>query len=301
MRDENSLFGGMPCDGPPSQQLAVMPDDVFDIALPVSPAGRLVFASPHSGRDRPDDMWPAEGLSLMTLRSAEDVAVDRLIAAGASHGVPVLSARISRAYLDLNRGPEELDPVLIESVGPGAVSGKVAAGFGVVPRRAGDGSALYDRRLTLAEVEARIAWVHRPYHQALEDLMKAARERSGEAVLIDWHSMPSRAAGVTTRGQRSVDVILGDRHGTACRSATMRAARARFEAQGWRVGLNAPYAGGYATQTWGRPGQGFEAIQVEINRALYLDEQTLEISSNYVAFSEALAGVIGGLAAELGR
>ena len=180
-------------------------------------------------------------------------------------------------------------------------TGKVAAGFGVVPRRAGDGSALYDRRLSLEEAERRIALVHAPYHTALADLMEAARHRHGSAMLIDWHSMPSRAAGVPTRGQRTLDIILGDRHGAACRSATSRHARALFEAQGWRVGLNAPYAGGYATQHWGRPGAGFEALQVEINRALYLDETTLEPSAHYEGFTVALAKVIAGLASELGR
>lgn len=244
-------------------------------------------------------MQPAPGLSLLTLRSAEDVAVDRLIAVGADHGVPVLSARTSRAYLDLNRAPSELDSVLIEGVAMTGQTGKVAAGFGVVPRRAGDGTPLYDRRLSRAEAENRIERVHAPYHAALDGLMQAARERHGMAMLIDWHSMPSRAAGVATRGQRAVDIILGDRHGAACRSATTRRARSLFEAQGWRVGLNAPYAGGYATQHWGRPGAGFEALQVEINRALYLDERTLEPSVDYDRFSDALARVIAGLAREL--
>lgn len=264
-------------------------------------AGRLIFASPHSGGHRPEDMEPTPGLSPLTMRSAEDVAVDRLIAVGADHGVPVLTARISRAYLDLNRSPVELDPVLIEDAPVAEPTGKVAAGFGVVPRRAGDGTELYNRRLSLEEAERRIGRVHEPYHAALAGLMKAARDRHGTAMLVDWHSMPSRAAGVPTRGQRRVDIILGDRHGAACRSATSRRARALFEAQGWRVGLNAPYAGGYATQHWGRPGAGFEALQVEINRALYLDERTLEPSADYEGFRAALADVIAGLASDLGR
>jgi len=277
------------------------PGDVFDIAWPQEAAGRLVFASPHSGEHRPGDMDPVEGLGSLTLRSAEDVAVDRLIVAGADHGIPVLSARISRAYLDLNRAPTELDPVLIEDVTPAEPTGKVAAGFGVVPRRAGDGTPLYDRRMPLMEAESRIARVHAPYHAALANLLHAARDRCGTAILFDWHSMPSRAAGVPIRGQRGVDIILGDRHGMACRSATSRRARALFEAQGWRVGLNAPYAGGYATQHWGRPGAGFEALQVEINRALYLDERTLELSADYAGFKSMLASVIAGLASDLGQ
>jgi len=275
--------------------------DVFEVAVPHGPVGRLVFASPHSGGRRPDDMRPVEGLSSMTLRSAEDVAVDQLIAMAVDHGVPVLKGLVSRAYVDLNRAPDELDPVLVADVPARSLSGKVAAGFGIIPRRAGDGTILYDRRLDLTEAQARIARVHAPYHGALDDLMRAARSSAGGAILIDWHSMPSRAAAGTVRTQRSVDIVLGDRHGSACRATTMRRACSLFEAQGWRVGLNAPYAGGYATQHWGKPGQGFEALQVEINRALYLDERTLEPSADYGRFKDALDTVIANLASDLGR
>lgn len=259
-------------------------------------AGAMVFASPHSGIERPADMGEAVGLSLATLRSAEDVGVDRLVRMGPAVGAPLIAGLVSRAYCDLNRSPLELDPALVEGADEEGRTAKVAAGFGVIPRKAGDGAPLYDRRLSLAEVERRLDRVHAPYHQRLAELMLTARERHGVALLIDWHSMPSRA----TRGRlgRGVDVVLGDRHGSSCRSANMRRIRALFEAQGWRVGLNTPYAGGYATQVWGQPGEGFQAVQVELNRGLYLDEETLEISADYGRFSRALDRVITGLAAE---
>lgn len=262
-------------------------------------AGTMVFASPHSGQARPADMGEAAGLSLTTLRSAEDVGVDRLIAGGPSRGVPLLAGQVSRAYVDLNRSPEELDPALVEGEIEAAPTAKVAAGFGVIPRKAGDGTILYDRRLSRAEADGRLERVHAPYHAALGDLMGEARERHGMALLIDWHSMPSRAVGATAgRGRRGVDVILGDRHGAACRGATMRRVRALFEGQGWRVGLNAPYAGGYSTERWGRPDEGFQAIQVELNRALYLDETTLDPSADHDRFAAALDRVIVALARE---
>lgn len=262
-------------------------------------AGPLVFASPHSGRNRPADMGEVDGLSPETLRSAEDVGVDRLIASGAPHGVPIIAGQVSRAYVDLNRSPNELDSSLIEGGVDGTATAKVLAGFGVIPRRAGDGTTLYDRRLSAREAESRLAAVHAPYHSALEGLMQAAREVNGFALLIDWHSMPSRATRPAGgRNQQGVDVVLGDRHGAACRGATMRRVRALFEAQGWRVGLNAPYAGGYSTERWGRPDDGFQAVQVELNRALYLDEATLEPSSDYGRFCKALDRVIAGLAEE---
>ena len=228
----------------------------------------LVFASPHSGVLYPDDMGAAEGLSEASLRSAEDAAVDRLLAVGPAAGAVLITGRIGRAYVDLNRAPDELDPTLIDEAPAAPPPGlKTMAGYGVIPRLGGDGAPLYDRRLTLAEARGRINRVHVPYHAALAEQMWAARERHGRAVLIDWHSMPSRATG-----PNGPDVVLGDRHGTSCATGLTRRLRALFEAMGWRVALNRPYAGGYATQVWGRPEEGFEAIQIELNRRLYWDE-----------------------------
>jgi N-formylglutamate amidohydrolase len=228
----------------------------------------LVFASPHSGTLYPDDMGVAEGLSQASLRSAEDAAVDRLLAASGSGGAVLIAGRIGRAYVDLNRAPDELDAVLIDGAPDAPPPGlKTLAGYGVIPRLAGDGAPLYDRRLTLQEARGRISRVHAPYHTALTELMQAARDSHSRAVLIDWHSMPGRATG-----PNGPDVVLGDRYGTSCAVGLTRRLRALFEALGWRVALNRPYAGGYATQGWGRPDEGFEAIQIELNRRLYWDE-----------------------------
>jgi N-formylglutamate amidohydrolase len=270
----------------------------FVVTPATGEAGAMVFASPHSGVERPADMGAMPDLSLATLRSAEDVGVDRLVRLGPAVGAPLIAGLVSRAYCDLNRSSLELDPALVEGVGEEGRTAKVAAGFGVIPRKAGDGASLYDRRLSLAEAAGRLERVHAPYHRELEALMLAARERHGLALLIDWHSMPSRATGGRGRSGRGVDVVLGDRHGSSCRGATMRRVRALFEAQGWRVALNSPYAGGHATQAWGRPDEGFQAVQVELNRALYLDEVTLQPSSDYGRFSRALDRVIQGMAEE---
>ena len=167
---------------------------------------------------------------------------------------------------------------------------ETAAGYGVMPRLTGDGRPLYDRRLTLDEARRRIAAVHTPYHAALAALMQAARDRQGRAVLIDWHSMPTRAAGA--------EVVLGDRHGSACRARLTRRLRDLFQAAGWRVSLNLPYAGGWSTQVWGRPEEGFEAIQIEISRGLYLDEATLRPNATFDATRRTLARVIAALCAD---
>lgn len=275
------------------------PGAAFAVTPAAGAVGCLVFASPHSGLERPADMGAAAGLSLTSLRSAEDVGVDRLIAGAPARGVPVIAGRVSRAYVDLNRSPDELDPALVDGTAA-TPTAKVAAGFGVIPRRAGDGAALYERRLSEAEALGRLEKVHVPYHAALAALMEAARAAHGGALLIDWHSMPSRAALGSKIGgrRRGVDIVLGDRHGTACHASTTRRARALFEGQGWRVALNAPYAGGYATERWGRPDEGFQALQVEINRGLYLNEETLEPSADYDRFAAALDHVIVALARE---
>ena len=255
----------------------------------------LVFASPHSGAVYPDDMGAAEGLSEVSLRSAEDAAVDRLLDASAAAGAVLIAGRIGRAYVDLNRAPDDLDPALILDCPEGAPPGlKTLAGYGVVPRLAGDGTPLYDRRLTLEEARARIARVHAPYHAALGELMQAAHDRHGRAVLVDWHSMPSRVTR-TAPGVRGVDVVLGDRHGMACDPALTRRLRTLFESLGWRVALNHPYAGGWTTQVWGRPAEGFHAVQIELNRALYLDEATRLPGPGWSRCEKGVARVIAAL------
>ena len=282
----------------PPERPAPAPHPAFEV-IPAALSGPLVFASPHSGAVRPGDFGARPDLPEASLRSAEDIGVDALIACGPGHGIPLILGRITRAYVDLNRDPVELDPGLIDGLAEtGDLSAKTAAGFGVIPRRSGDGQDLYERRLMLEEATARLANVHRPYHVALTELMQDARSRHGAAILIDWHSMPSRATGGGTRSRPGLDVVLGDRHGSSCTARLTRRLRALFEGLGWRVGLNQPYAGGWSTQSWGRPAEGFHAIQIELNRALYLDEESLEPSADFDRCRRAVERVIAALAVE---
>ncbi|MDQ3125792.1 MAG: N-formylglutamate amidohydrolase [Pseudomonadota bacterium] len=269
--------------------------DAFVVLRPRTP-GRFVFASPHSGTIYPSGMGADPALAERSLRSAEDALVDRLIAPGADLGATVVLGRLGRAWVDLNRDPADLDPVLIAGAADGDVSARTAAGYGVIPRLTGDGRALYDRRLTLEEASDRIARTHAPYHQALANGMEAARARHGEAVLVDWHSMPARATQAAG-GARGPDVVLGDRHGSSCSAELTRRLRRAFEALGWRVALNQPYAGGWTTQSWGRPSEGFHAIQIELNRALYFDEAVRSPGPGWSRTEKGVARVIADLLA----
>ncbi|HEV7229575.1 N-formylglutamate amidohydrolase [Brevundimonas sp.] len=256
-----------------------------------TPATPWVFASPHSGADLPSDMRPAAGLSRRSLRSAEDALVDRLIEGAEARGAALLRGTVSRAYLDLNRDPAELDPLLVEGMDEGPVSPRAAAGYGIVPRLTGDGRPLYARRLSQVEVEARIAAHHAPYHAKLATLMDTARAAHGRGFLIDWHSMPA------ARGRDAPQVVIGDRHGETCSPALTRRLQTLFEAEGWRVALNVPYAGGWSTIRWGRPAEKFEAVQIELDRGLYLDAATLRPGLGWDRCKAGVERVIAALLA----
>lgn len=267
-------------------------DEAVTVERPAAP-GRFVFASPHSGTVYPDDMGADPAVAEASLRSAEDALVDRLVAAAPGLGATLVRARLGRAYVDLNRDPDDLDPLLIEGAADRG-SARTAAGYGVVPRLTGDGRPLYARRLDLKEARDRVTRAHVPYHAALAGELRAAHARHGEAVLVDWHSMPARATQ-GPRGARGPDVVLGDRHGSSCPAELTRTLRRLFEALGWRVALNQPYAGGFTTQAWGRPEEGFHAIQIELNRALYFDEGLRAPGPGWARAEKGVARVIQGL------
>jgi N-formylglutamate amidohydrolase len=264
-------------DGANAPETRVEPP--FALIEPLRRTAPLIFASPHSGRRYPAELLADARVSLISLRRSEDAYVDELFAAGAAHGAAVLSATIARVYVDLNRDPAELDPDMFEERPPPSAhlsSARVQAGLGAIPRVSGDGQNIYRRKLSLEEAERRIATVHRPYHAMLQNLVTETREAFGCAVLIDCHSMPSSA-----RGAHAPDIVLGDRYGASCHPSVTALVEATLRRLGYRVARNAPFAGGHTTQTYGRPVHRTHALQVEINRALYLDERTLERTNGY--------------------
>jgi N-formylglutamate deformylase len=274
----------------------MMPDPPYRLAAPPSLGSRIVFSSPHSGRAYPQSLIARSRLDLAGLRASEDVFVDELFDAAPEHGAPLLCALAPRAWVDLNRDPMELDPVLIEGVRAAPMNQRVAAGLGVVPRVVSEGREIYEGRIPIEEAEARIASVHAPYHAMLETLLREARARFGSAVLYDCHSMPPEAlrAAPRVRG-RLPEIVLGDRFGASAGRGTIARTQEAFERAGFTVARNAPFAGGYITQRYGRPSESVHAVQIEINRALYLDARTFRPGPDF----ELIRRLIGTVVADL--
>ncbi len=270
------------------------PEPPFVLIEPLRRTAPLIFASPHSGRRYPPDLLANTRIGLLSLRRSEDAYVDELFAGAAAHGACVLSATVARAYLDLNRDPDELDPEMFDARPPRALasSARVQAGLGAIPRISGDGQVIYRQKLAVADAARRMEAIHAPYHAMLSGLMAETKQAFGCAVLIDCHSMPSSA-----RGAHAPDIVLGDRFGASCHPSVTALAEATLRRLGYRVARNAPFAGGHTTQTYGRPSLRAHALQIEINRALYLDERTLERTNGFARVRADMSRLAEALAA----
>jgi N-formylglutamate amidohydrolase len=260
----------------------------------------FVFNAPHAGRNYPPSFVRQSRLDPHGLRRSEDCYVDLLFADVAKLGAPLLVAHFPRAFLDVNREAYELDPRMFEGRLPGFAntrSMRVAGGLGSIPRIVGDGQEIYSARLPVSEAFLRIDRYYRPYHRALHDLVQDARRAFGAAYLFDCHSMPSASLGADIAARP--DIVLGDRYGTSCSAVLIDAAQAEFETAGLSVARNRPYAGGFITEHYGSPTGGVHALQIEINRALYMDEETLEQTAGFEALRRILMGTIERLAERL--
>jgi N-formylglutamate amidohydrolase len=279
-----------------------MTSEAYRLHLPVRRTTPVVFSSPHSGRDYPADFLCASQLDPLTLRSSEDAFVDDLFADVPAFGAPLLAARLPRAWLDLNRAPDELDPALIDGVGRTPHNPRISSGLGVIPRVVANGRAIYGGRISRAEAEARIARVWHPYHAVLKSLTDQALAGFGQAVLIDCHSMPHEAIEAHARpGQPRPEVVLGDRFGAAAGREVMDRIEAAFAGAGLRVARNAPFAGAFIAQAYGRPARGCHVVQVEIDRALYMDEAMVTPRPDFAAFRAVIAGVAAEIAGSMGH
>lgn len=262
----------------------------FHLFLPARPSTGVVFASPHSGRHYPADLLRRTLLDERRLRSSEDAFVDLLLRSVPEHGAALIAASAPRAWVDLNRGADELDPALIEGLRPKLLNPRVAAGLGVIPRVVAGGRAIYSGKIGLPEAQARIKKYWHPYHDRLSALMAEAELGFGQAILIDVHSMPHEA--LDGFGPERPEVVLGDRYGATAAPGIIAQVEAAFLAEGFRVRRNAPFAGAYIAQTYGAPAQNRHAIQIEIDRALYMDEALVRPLPEFNEFARRLSRVI---------
>ena len=275
-----------------------MPDTAYHLHLPERLTSCVVFASPHSGRDYPACFLQTTALDETSIRSSEDAYVDRLFDCAPDFGAPLLRAGAPRAFVDLNRAADELDPALIEGVRRSGHNPRVASGLGVVPRVVAGGRAIYRGKLTRAEAEARLACIWRPYHHKLAELLTRARSTFGEAVLIDCHSMPHEALdGAVQGGAARPEIVIGDRFGASAAPDIVDRIEASFAGAGFVVARNAPFAGAYTTQHYGRPSRRQHAIQIEIDRALYMDEKRILPNANFQTLRKTLREIIADIAA----
>ena len=272
-------------------------DPPFEVLEPVACGSPVVFNSPHSGNVYPRAFLESAKLDLATLRRSEDSFVDELIAGVVPRGYPLVRVHFPRCYVDVNREPYELDPRMFDGRLPSFAntrSMRVAGGLGTVARVVGDAQEIYHQRIPIDDALRRIEGLYKPYHRALRRLLTRVHRDFGTAVLIDCHSMPSTAG--TKDDRPRADIVLGDRYGTSCVPIVAEVIDATFRELGYAVSRNKPYAGGFITEHYGNPAAGLHSIQIEINRALYMDERRYERSASFAR----LAADIMTLAERLG-
>ena len=280
-----------------SDELVAELDPPFEILEPGSLRAPIVFNSPHSGRVYPRAFLAAARLDLAMLRRSEDSFVDDLVAGVVGRGHPLMRAHFPRCYVDVNREPYELDPRMFDGRLPSFAntrSMRVAGGLGTVARVVGDAQEIYGERIPVDDAMRRIEGLYKPYHRALRRLLTGIHRDFGAAILVDCHSMPSTAGNKDDRPR--ADVVLGDRYGTSCVPAVSETVETTLRELGYVVSRNKPYAGGFITEHYGNPAAGLHSIQVEVNRALYMDERCYERAQNFAQLAADLVAVADRLA-----
>jgi len=270
--------------------------DPFILYEPAQLTSSIVFATPHSGRNYSQEFLDSTILDAHVIRASEDAFVDQLFQSVTAVGAPLLAALVPRAFVDLNRSCEELDPALIEDLRTTVLSARVTSGLGVVPRVVAVGRPIYHGKISLGEAQARLQNVWHPYHQRLQALLDATHTKLGHVVLIDCHSMPHEAVNPGLRSKISHEIIVGDRFGAAADPKITERVQAAFVRAGFRVSRNMPFAGAYISQHYGKPKRGQHVIQIEIDRSLYMDEASVEPLVDFADFQIRLHEVIREIA-----
>src|SRR5437879_8878560 len=311
---KNSVFmAGMACQSsgfqgqrPTMTQFDGELSPPFEIVEPAAWRAPIIFNSPHSGSVYPHEFLNASRIDLPALRRSEDSFMDELIGGLSDRGFPVVRVNFPRSYVDVNREPYELDPRMFSGRLPSFAntrSMRVAGGLGTIPRVVGDGQEIYRERLSVDDALARIEALYKPYHRALRRPANKADQAFGTVIVVDCHSMPS--VGVSRDEPRRPDIVIGDRYGTSCEAPPPDRVEETMARLGYSVGRNKPYAGGFITEHYGNPASGLHAIQLELNRAIYMDERRRErgprfaqLVADFASLADALAAVPLG---DLGR
>ena len=271
----------------------------FEIVEPSEWRAPIIFNSPHSGSVYPQEFLTASRIDVVALRRSEDSFMDELITGHSDRGFPVVRVHFPRSYVDVNREPYELDPRMFTGRLPSFAntrSMRVAGGLGTIPRVVGDGQEIYRERIHVDDALSRIETLYKPYHRALRRLINKAHQNFGAAIVVECHSLPS--IGISREEPRRPDIVIGDRYGTSCASTLAEVVGDTFSNLGYSLGRNKPYAGGFITEHYGNPASGLHAIQIELNRAIYMDERRRErtarfdeIAGHFTVLAEALAGI----------
>ena len=272
----------------------------FLVTEPVQQAIPFVFNAPHAGAIYPAAFLASSRLDALVLRRSEDAFVDELVEPLVALGAPLMTARFPRAYLDVNREPYELDPRMFEGRLPpfaNTRSMRVAGGLGTIPRIVADGQEIYRTRLPVDEALRRIEWLYKPYHRALRTLVTRTARSFGHAVLIDCHSMPS--SSISREDAAKADIVLGDRYGTSCAGILTDLVDVALRSRGYSVVRNKPYAGGFITEHYGEPALGRHALQIEINRSLYMDERSMAKKPGFARLTADLREVFALVTREI--
>ena len=257
----------------------------------------LIVSSPHSGRNYPPDFVAASALTPLRLRSSEDSFVEDIFSYAPDLGASLIQALFPRVFVDVNRQPYELDPTMFSDPLPHYVitqNSRISAGLGTIARVVSNGERVYKNKLTFQEAEERINHFYRPYHDALQTLINNTKDEFGYCILLDCHSMPSGRIGTNNPSQskpsRLAEIVLGDCHGTSCHPHIMKSSNEFLTGCGFSVRRNIPYAGGFITRNYGKPKEGVHALQIELNRALYMDEQYIEPLEGIKPLRHAMTG-----------
>lgn len=275
------------------------PDAPFYRAGPERPASPIVLSVPHAGRDYSASLLRASRVPRATLETLEDRLVDRLVWRAVQQGATAFVARAPRAEIDLNRDEREIDPALIAPPPPPSAvlqSARTRGGLGLVPSRIAGTGTIWLHRLGRDELRRRVEAIHRPYHEALAEALRDARDRFGAAVLLDCHSMPPREP---VGGVRPPTIVFGDRHGATIAPPLLDAAIQAARALGFSTSCNSPYAGGHIVARHGRPQGDIHALQMEIDRSAYLAPNLRDPGPDFDRCATLIAAVASALAEQI--